>query len=32
MGHGTKYKRTICEKDSKNNISCDMIALYEFHE
>jgi hypothetical protein len=32
MGHGTKYKWIICEKDSKIIIICDMITLYEFHE
>jgi len=31
-GHGTKYKWIICEKDFKDNITCDMITLYEFHE
>jgi hypothetical protein len=32
MGHGTKYKWIMCEKDSKNNIICDMITLYEFYK
>jgi hypothetical protein len=32
IGHATKYKWIICEKDSKKNITCDMITFYEFHE
>jgi hypothetical protein len=32
MGHGEKYKRIICEKDSKKYITSDIITLYEFHE